>query len=137
MSELTDLQRQFSKMLADLIVWCYAQNYTVRLSDVYRSTDKLYVPQGHEDVFDVNDPQYSYQELLFYNKKTKLIYSKHNDRLAADLLIEQNGVLLSGDGYRSIGEQWENMGGRWGGRFGVNKTDYDTKIGWDSNHFEL
>lgn len=135
MSELLQNQFRFSKMNAELIIWLYEQGYTVQKGDSWRSTDKLYVPGGNEGFED--DLKYSYQELLFYNKKTKVTYGKHNDRLAEDLLIWKAFKQLTNEEYRPIGEHWESMGGRWGGRFGVKKEDYVTKLGWDCNHFEL
>lgn len=135
MSDLKEKQFQFSKMIGELLVWLYSQGYSCRFGDVWRSTDKLYVPGGLEGFED--DEKYSYQELLFYNKKSKVTYSKHNDRLAVDLLIARDGKDLIDEEYRPIGEKWESMGGRWGGRFGVKKEEYITKVGWDAGHFEL
>ena len=135
MSELLQKQFKFSILISDFISWLYSQGYTVQKGDAWRSTDKLYVPSGVEGFED--DEKYSYQELLFYNKKTKVTYGKHNDRLAEDLLIWKEFKQLTKEEYRPIGEKWEEMGGRWGGRFGVPKDQYATTIGWDSNHFEL
>lgn len=135
MSELRTKQAKFAIMLGQFLVWLGAQGYSVQMGDSFRSTDKLFVPGG-DDGFD-DDLRYSYQELLFYNKKTKVTHSKHNDRLAQDLGIWKDDVLLSGEALRPIGEEWEKMGGRWGGRFGVKKEEYATKIGWDAGHFEL
>lgn len=135
MSELLQKQFKFSRMISEFGIWLYEQGYTVQKGDAWRSTDKLFVPSGEEGFGD--DLSYSYQELLFYNKKTQVTYSKHNDRLAEDLLIWKDYKQLIKEEYRPLGEHWESMGGRWGGRFGVSKADYETKIGWDSNHFEL
>jgi len=135
MSELQQKQFVFSKMIGELLVWLYAQGYACQFGDAWRSTDKLKVPTGQPGFDD--DEEYSYQELLFYNKKSKLTQGKHNDRLAVDLIIYENGKPFTDSGYRLIGEQWERMGGRWGGRFGVKKEEYNVRIGWDANHFEL
>jgi len=135
MSQLKEDQQKFSLMVAEFVVWLYAQGFTVRQGDAWRSTDKLKVPTGAPGLND--DEEYSYQELLFYNRKSKVTYSKHNDRLANDLFIEKNDVELSDDECRQVGEKWESMGGRWGGRFGVAKENYNTQVGWDSGHFEL
>jgi hypothetical protein len=131
MSGLLDKQWQFAAMFGDFLVWLHSQGYRCRFGDAWRSTDKLKVPNC--------DTEYSYQELLFYNKKTKLTYGKHNDRVAVDLIIHKMGSTesLKSEEYRPLGEKWEEMGGRWGGRFGVVKEEYDVKIGWDANHFEL
>jgi hypothetical protein len=135
MSDLQQRQFKFSKMIGELLVWLYSQDYTCQFGDVWRSTDKLKVPTGQPGFDD--DEEYSYQELLFYNKKSKLTQGKHNDRLAADLIIYKDSTPISETDYRIIGEKWEEMGGRWGGRFGVKKEEYATKIGWDADHFEL
>ena len=135
MSELMVKQIQFSKILATFILWIFEQGYQVRMGDVWRSTDKLFIPVGKEGYED--DGSYSYQELLFYNQKTKLPYGKHNERLAADLVVSKDWKALIPAEYRPLGEKWEKLGGRWGGRFGVKKEDYNDKIGWDSEHFEL
>lgn len=135
MSELLQKQFRFSKMIAELVVWVYEQGYTVQKGDSWRSTDKLYVPGGDEGFED--DLKYSYQELLFYNKKTQVTHSKHNDRLAEDLLVWKDFKQLTKEQYRPLGEKWESMGGKWGGRFGVKKENYANEIGWDSSHFEI
>jgi hypothetical protein len=135
MGELVDKQCMFASMIGTLLTWMTSQGYTYRFGDALRSTDKLKVPTGH-DGFD-DDVEYSYQELLFYNKKSKLTYGKHNDRLALDLIIHKDSKQLLDVDYRPIGEKWESMGGRWGGRFGVKKEEYNVRIGWDAGHFEL
>lgn len=132
---MIEKQLLFAKMIGEFIVWLCSQGYGCRFGDAWRSTDKLYVPGGEEGFED--DVKYSYQELLFYNKKSKLTYGKHNDRLAIDLIIHKDGKQLADSEYRPLGEKWESMGGRWGGRFGVKKEEFGTKIGWDSGHFEL
>ena len=135
MSQLKEDQQKFSLMIAEFVVWLYAQGFTVRQGDAWRSTDKLFIPTGGKGFDD--DSAYSYQELLFYNNKTKLTYGKHNDRLAKDLLIEKDDKEISVQDLHVVGEKWESLGGRWGGRFGVAKEEYATKIGWDAGHFEL
>lgn len=142
MPALRDKQHQFAVMISTFILWLAESGYQVQKGDAWRSTDKLFVPGGKEGFED--DDKYSYQELLFYNQKTKLTYGKHNDRLAQDLNIWKDGVLLSGEALRVVGEKWESLGGRWGGRFGlklvdgkwVNKRGEET-IGWDAGHFEF
>ncbi len=68
---------------------------------------------------------------------SELSTSKHCDRLAIDLnLFIKGKYVTDAKKYLSLGLFWESLGGRWGGRFGVKKEDYETKIGWDSNHFE-
>lgn len=131
MSDLLNRQWQFATMIGEFLVWLHNQGYNCRFSDAWRSTDKLKVPGA--------DTLHTYQELLVYNKKSEKTYGKHNDRLALDLIIHKMGSIesLKSEEYRFAGEKWESMGGRWGGRFGVVKEEYNTKVGWDAGHFEL
>lgn len=125
---LMDRQALFALEIAKLIMLMNADGYQVRFGDAWRSTDQLLMPNSTATI--------SYQELLLYNKKTSVKYGKHNDRLAIDLLLSRNGVQVDSSEYRKYGEYWEGRGGIWGGRFGIKKDDYATKLGWDSNHFE-
>lgn len=77
------------------------------------------------------------QEIYLKQGKSKVKHSKHQDRLAIDLnLFIKGRYITDPERYRPLGEFWECLGGRWGGRFGLQKNDYDTKIGFDANHFE-
>ncbi len=129
-SELVKRQWRFSRMLCCLLEFIFDEGYEVSFGDVWRSTDKLKVPGTNKE--------YSYQELLKENGKSKVTYSKHNMRCAADLIIRSStGKMLSSEEYRRFGEFWEKLEGTWGGRFGVRKEDYNEKVGWDPGHFEL
>ena len=139
---MKEKQRKFSLLIAQFIVWLYGQGFTVRGGDWWRSTDKLFIPTGDKGFDD--DSAYSYQELLFYNNKTKLTYGKHNDRLALDMVIEKDDKQITDEDLKIIGSEWERMGGRWGGRFGLKLIDGkwvdkhgNESIGWDAGHFEL
>ena len=67
--------------------------------------------------------------------------SKHLDGLAVDIcflddLSDDGKLNYPADKYKDLGEYWESIGGRWGGRFGDNPNT--SKIeGWDLGHFEL
>lgn len=114
---LSEKQRAFSLRLAQFIEWVYAQGYEIVGGEWKRPIEmqKLYVQQG----------------------KSKTMQSNHLDSIAVDLSLFKDGQYTDKpEDYRPLGEKWEEMGGRWGGRFGIDKADYATKIGWDSNHFE-
>ena len=116
---MIEKQQRFVQMLARLL----AQAPLARMGDAWRSSDPLKCPScGNE---------HTYQELLFKNGRSKKLYSPHADRLAVDLIVADDAEA------RRLGEFWETLGGRWGGRFGVQKPDFATKLGWDSRHFEL
>ena len=116
-------------MVAELVQWAYEAGYEFTYGDGWRGTDPLKCPSCQNP--------HTYQELLVFNGRSKKLYSKHSDRLAVDFNVFKNGVLLKNkDEFLPLGEKWESMGGRWGGRFGVSKDDYAKKVGWDAGHFE-
>ncbi|MCK4739738.1 MAG: M15 family metallopeptidase [Deltaproteobacteria bacterium] len=114
---LSEKQRDFTCMMARLIIWAYGRGLELTMGHAWRDTET--------------------QRRLVAMKLSKTIKSKHLDRLAVDLnLFIEGRYATNSEDYRVLGEFWESMGGRWGGRFGVDKTDYATKIGWDAGHFE-
>lgn len=114
---LSEMQRKFPLLVADLIRQAYADGYELSLGEAFRTEEqqRLYIKSG----------------------RSRTMNSLHRDRLAVDFNLFKDGVYLT-DGalYRPLGERWEAMGGSWGGRFGVEPADYSRKTGWDANHFE-
>lgn len=95
---LSEKQRKFVRMIADLIIWAYDNGYELTFGDAYR------------------DPR------LFGVIGVRLGYghpkSNHKQRLAVDLNLFKDGVFLaSTEEHTPLGEKWESMGGTWGGRF--------------------
>jgi len=110
--KLSEKQRKFTLMVADLILFVYSRNrkydYSLTFGETYRTIEQ--------------------QTIYFLNGKSKVKYSKHQDRLAIDLNVFKDGEYTADPAdYRWIGEEWEKMGGRWGGSFDTFK---------DYNHFE-
>ncbi len=71
---------------------------------------------------------------------SKIMDSKHCQGLAVDVCflddLKDDGILnYSADKYKPLGLFWEEMGGRWGGRFGDNPATEKIE-GWDAGHFE-
>ena len=126
---LLDLQKQFSRTAGLFLAWMAESGYTWTMGDCWRSNDPLLCPQCGDQV--------TYQELLKYNGRTRVLVSKHSERRAMDLNLFVNGRLAQPEQYRPLGEKWEALGGKWGGRFGVEKGEYATRVGWDPGHFEL
>ena len=115
---LSEKQRRLPPMLASLISFAYENGYELTLGEAYRTEEqqRLYVDSG----------------------RSRTMNSRHRDRLAVDLNLFRDGVYLTdGEAYRFLGEKWESLGGRWGGRFGLSPDEYAAKTGWDSNHFEI
>ena len=113
---LSDKQARFLNAVACLLLWAGRQGLKVTGGELYRTAE---------------------QQAIYYTKgRSKKRYSKHQDRLAIDLNLIIDGKLASKEDYRALGEEWERLGGVWGGRYGVSVVDYDTKVGWDANHFE-
>lgn len=95
---LSQKQRLFSKMIAELILWAYEQGYEVTLGDAYRD------PRVHGAL----------GEKMAYGARN----SCHKLRLAMDLNLFKDGKYCTDEAsHRPLGEKWESMGGSWGGRF--------------------
>lgn len=104
-------------MVAELIGFAYKSGYGVTFGEAYRTEEqqRIYVDSG----------------------RSRTMASRHRDRLAIDLNLFKDGQYLEdGERYRFLGEKWESLGGRWGGRFGVEPKDFKNRVGWDANHFE-
>lgn len=120
-------QCQFTSALAKLIVRINAAGFDVKVQELNRelATQRQYVTDGVSKTMD----------------------SRHLDKLAADLILFKDGVLVADqNAYRQFGEYWETLGGRWGGRFvdlvGFKEKhgrDFDMAVdlGWDPDHFEF
>ena len=115
--KISEKQRRFPRMVAELITYAYDGGFELSLGEAYRTEEqqRIYVESG----------------------RSKTMDSRHRDRLAIDLNLFKDGVYINDGGpYRALGERWETLGGRWGGRFGVRPQEYGAKVGWDANHFE-
>lgn len=100
-------QRKFAKMVSDLIAWAYGCGYEVTFGEAYRTPE---------------------QAVLNAKSGKGIARSLHILRLAVDLNLFKGGVYQTdSEAYRPLGEQWESMGGSWGGRFSKP----------DGNHFSL
>ena len=114
---LSETQRKFPLMVAELIRRSYADGYELTFGEAFRTEEqqRLYVRSG----------------------RSRTMSSLHMKRLAIDFNLFRDGKYIADGGlYRPLGEMWESVGGRWGGRFGVEAADYPRKTGWDANHFE-
>lgn len=102
---LRQKQSQFVKMVAQLIDFAFRSGYELTFGEAYRppETAALYASQGKG-----------------------IAKSKHTSRLAVDFNLFKGGKYLSKTSdHLPLGEYWESIGGRWGGRFN------------DGNHYEL
>ena len=126
--KLSEKQHTFSRMIRRLLAFISVSGCEVSFEGFTRPSVKLKFPGS--------DKELTYQEILYYNHKSKVKYGKHNMKLAGDLTIWKNGKILNKEEYRKFGEFWEAVGGRWGGRFGIKKKNWKVSVGWDANHFE-
>ena len=95
---LSQKQRKFTRMVADLIVYAYDNGYELTMGDAYRDP-RLHGALGIKQGYGAAN-------------------SCHKLRLAIDLNLFKGGKYLTGtDDYRPLGEFWESIGGSWGGRF--------------------
>lgn len=95
---LGQMQRKFTRMIADLIVFAYDNGYELTLGDAFRD------PRVHGSVGE--------------KKSYSSANSNHKIRLAIDLNLFKDGVFLtSSEDHKPLGQYWESIGGSWGGRF--------------------
>lgn len=103
-------QRLFTKLVAQLIQYAYAQGYELTLSDAYRD------PRVHGD--------------MGVKKSYSSANSVHKQRLAIDLNLFKGGVYqTSTEAHKPLGEYWKSLHPlcRWGG-------DFSTP---DGNHYSM
>lgn len=103
-------QRLFTKLVAQLIQYAYAQGYELTLGDAYRD------PRVHGDVG--------------VKKSYSSANSVHKQRLAIDLNLFKGGVYqTSTEAHKPLGEYWKSLHPlcRWGGDFGTP----------DGNHYSM
>ena len=104
---LSERQRKFTRMLAELIVWAYDNGFEIAMGEVYRTPE---------------------QAALNAQKGSGIAKSLHTKCLAADLNLFKNGVYLTETSdHEPLGVYWESLGGSWGGRFSKP----------DGNHYSL
>lgn len=95
---LGEKQREFSKKIAELILFIYSKGYEVTFGDAYRD------PRLHGAIGEKKGYGHS--------------KSAHKQRLAVDLNLFKDGKFLQAtEDHKMFGEHWESMGGAWGGRF--------------------
>ncbi len=129
--KLSERQQRFTVYVGMLLVRANRLGIKLTHGAAWRNTERLKCPKCKT--------RHSLQELLFFNGRSKIkVGGKHAQRLAVDLIIWRNGKpCWNREAYRILGEYWEFIGaGRWGGRFGVKKEDYSTKVEFDPGHFE-
>lgn len=96
---LSQLQGEFTQLIAKLIEYAYAQGYTMSFGEAWRTPEQAQWDAEHH---------------------TGIVHSVHIDRLAVDFNLFKNGVYLDGtENHRPLGEWWEKQHplARWGGRF--------------------
>lgn len=91
-------QRKFTRMIAQLIEYAYANGYELTFGDAYRD------PRLHGGVG--------------VKKGYSSANSLHKSRLAVDFNLFKDGeYLTTTEAHKPLGEYWESIGGTWGGRF--------------------
>lgn len=101
-------QELFAFLLGQLLGRIYAQGYSVRMGETWRSN--------------------SAQQAALREGRSKVSRSLHQDKLAADLNLFRGGEYLDKtEDHRAFGEWWETLHPlcRWGGRFA------------DGNHYSV
>lgn len=108
-------------------------DFTYRVSMLIQKADQLRMRVAAIDWGRDLETQKRYVAM----KKSKTMNSKHLDNLAVDLKVIKDGKAYQDyDTMKPLGEYWESLGGRWGGRFGEDLTKVPPVPGWDAPHFE-
>lgn len=110
---LSQAQRQFSRCVAQLILWAYDQGYEVTLGEAWRSTAtaRVMAEQGRG-----------------------IVGSLHVDRLAVDLNLWKDGVWLTDSAdHAPLGAYWKTLHplARWGGDFVSRKDGCHYSFTWN------
>jgi hypothetical protein len=104
---LSEKQRKFVSMVAQLIQFTYAYGYELTFGEAYRSPERAAANAA---------------------RGLGISNSLHTKCLAIDLNLFINGVYQTdSEAHRPLGEYWESLGGTWGGRFKKP----------DGNHYSL
>lgn len=92
-------QELFSRYFAQLLEKIFALGWEVRIGEIWR-------PQEMQDLY-------------LKTGKSKAKYSKHQDKVAADIYVFCAGKQISSAEMRILGEFWESLDphNRWGGNF--------------------
>lgn len=128
---LGDAQRQFTPMVARLILWAYDNGYQLTFGEAYRSDEQAEIHalgfnKRSRAAFVLRPEFPELASKIENNSGNGVRNSLHCDRLAVDFNLFRDGVLLTKtEDFKPLGEIWETMGGTWGGRFG------------DAPHFSL
>lgn len=97
---LSQKQRLFTKLAAQLIAWANANGYELTLGDAYRD------PRVHGD--------------MGSKKSYSSANSSHKERLAIDLNLFKSGdYLTTTEAHKPLGDYWKSLHPdcRWGGDF--------------------
>ena len=104
---LSQLQRAFTRMVADLIQYAYEAGYELSFGDAYRD------PRVHGEVGE--------------KKSYSSAYSLHKERLAVDLNLWVDGKYVSTSNHSA----WDDLHNYWSSIGGAER------IPKDANHFSI
>lgn len=106
---LLEKQKIFLLNVSKLIQWAFANGYELIGGELWRTEEqqKIYLEKG----------------------LSKVLRSKHQDRLAIDLCLFINGI------YQTEKESYKPLATYWKSLDPCNIAGYDW--GWDANHFEM
>jgi len=121
------VQQAFLRDTAQLIIYAEIIGIDLTAGEAYRTAEQ--------------------QEIHRRHGVSRVRTSQHQKRLAEDFNFFHLGDWIPDprketpviqDLIRKLGEFWEDLhpDNRWGGRYGVKKEDYNSKLGWDTGHFQ-
>ena len=119
---LGTLQRLFTRNIALLIAWAYANGYELTFGDAFRSPQQAKLNSGKYGLIE------KATGIITWFAKRGISLSLHMLKLALDLNLFRDGRYLSKtEDHHALGRYWESLHplNRWGGRYG------------DGNHYEM
>ena len=109
MTDLRVLQSIFLLNVAKLIIWAFDNGFQLTAGELMRSQEQ--------------------QDIYYNDGRSKVVHSRHQDRLAIDLNLFIKGV------YQTNRAAYEPLALYWKSLDEDNIAGYDW--GWDANHFEM
>src|SRR3990167_8044 len=134
MSELSDKQRKFVRLIHRLLDYGWDLGYEFAFGEALRSNEQAEInsvgTEGREKIASMVQPVFADLAVKIRDngKNNGIRLSIHQDKLALDLNLFKNGQYLeSTEDHRVLGEYWETLDPdcRWGGHFR------------DGNHYSL
>ena len=114
--KLSEVQREFTRDIAKLIVYAYQQGIELTFGDAYRPLTMQYLYYYGYKILDKS----GVLELVKAKRRSKTLNSKHQKRCAVDFnFFINNKLTYKKEDVELLGTYWESLNekNKWGGNF--------------------